>query len=273
MTDAEWLACDDPEAMLGVFSDRPEFSLWGLVGFPGRRREPSPQPAQRLLALAATAFCRLLRPFARDDLRPVLDWIESPDAVPRPYWFLRGIPTRSYRGPSDQYAGWAVEQAVSFLDSGVAEKRYAPLDEELLFSWSPPPARRSGAEALRLIANNARRAVEEHAGPDGAAEAGQAAARWQARVLRCVLSNPFRPPPPLAPSLLDWEGGLLRQLALACCEHGSLPWGHLDAARLAVLSDALEESGCTDTDLLAHLRSAGPHVRGCRAVDLVLGKS
>jgi hypothetical protein len=41
---------------------------------------------------------------------------------------------------------------------------------------------------------------------------------------------------------------------------------------LPVLADALEDAGCTDVDLLAHLRSPGPHVRGCWAVDLLLGK-
>jgi hypothetical protein len=46
--------------------------------------------------------------------------------------------------------------------------------------------------------------------------------------------------------------------------------GHLDNARLAVLSDALEEAGCDDA-ILSHLRSPGPHVRGCWAVDLCLG--
>ena len=43
--------------------------------------------------------------------------------------------------------------------------------------------------------------------------------------------------------------------------------------RLPLLADALEDAGCTDADLLGHLRSPGPHVRGCWAVDLVLGKS
>jgi hypothetical protein len=43
--------------------------------------------------------------------------------------------------------------------------------------------------------------------------------------------------------------------------------------RLPLLADALEDAGCTDTDLLGHLRGPGPHVRGCWAVDLVLGKS
>ncbi|HZY89356.1 MAG TPA: hypothetical protein VFE78_31325 [Gemmataceae bacterium] len=41
---------------------------------------------------------------------------------------------------------------------------------------------------------------------------------------------------------------------------------------LPVLADALEDAGCTDADILGHLRGPGPHVRGCWAVDLVLGK-
>jgi len=42
--------------------------------------------------------------------------------------------------------------------------------------------------------------------------------------------------------------------------------------RLPVLADALEEAGCHDAGILSHCRSEGPHVRGCWAVDLVLGK-
>ena len=52
----------------------------------------------------------------------------------------------------------------------------------------------------------------------------------------------------------------------------SLPAGTLDPARLAVLADALEDAGCTDAGLLGHLRGPGPHVRGCWAVDLLIGK-
>jgi hypothetical protein len=40
--------------------------------------------------------------------------------------------------------------------------------------------------------------------------------------------------------------------------------------RLPLLADALEDAGCTDAELLGHLRSPGPHVRGCWAADLVL---
>ncbi|MBY0233116.1 MAG: hypothetical protein K2W96_27855 [Gemmataceae bacterium] len=49
-------------------------------------------------------------------------------------------------------------------------------------------------------------------------------------------------------------------------------YGEKDWAVLPVLADALEDDGWPDTDLLAHLRSPGHHVRGCWALDLVLGK-
>ena len=42
--------------------------------------------------------------------------------------------------------------------------------------------------------------------------------------------------------------------------------------RLPVLADALEEAGCTNAEILAHCREPGPHVRGCWALDLLLGK-
>jgi hypothetical protein len=46
-----------------------------------------------------------------------------------------------------------------------------------------------------------------------------------------------------------------------------------DFAALPILADALEDAGCTDPDILNHCRQPGPHVRGCWAVDLLLGKS
>jgi hypothetical protein len=42
--------------------------------------------------------------------------------------------------------------------------------------------------------------------------------------------------------------------------------------RLPNLADALERAGCTNTDILAHCRSEGPHVRGCWVLDLLLDK-
>ncbi|HEX4606653.1 MAG TPA: hypothetical protein VH092_00450 [Urbifossiella sp.] len=42
---------------------------------------------------------------------------------------------------------------------------------------------------------------------------------------------------------------------------------------MSVLADALEDAGRAGADILTHCRSGGPHVRGGRAVDLLLGKS
>ena len=95
----------------------------------------------------------------------------------------------------------------------------------------------------------------------------------QAHLLRCVFGRlPARPLLALAHPLLDWHGGAVPKLAQAIYEERSLPSGHLDPARLVVLADMLEEASCNDADLLSHLRGPGPHVRGCWAVDLVLGR-
>jgi hypothetical protein len=92
------------------------------------------------------------------------------------------------------------------------------------------------------------------------------------RLAREVFGNPFRPLPPLAPSVLQGNGGTVERLAEAAYDQRELPAGHIDPARLTVLADALEDAGCTDPDLLGHLRGPGPHVRGCWALDLLLGK-
>jgi hypothetical protein len=42
--------------------------------------------------------------------------------------------------------------------------------------------------------------------------------------------------------------------------------------RLPILADALQDAGCENADILTHLRGDGPHVRGCWALDLILGK-
>jgi hypothetical protein len=66
---------------------------------------------------------------------------------------------------------------------------------------------------------------------------------------------------------------LVTKLAQAAYDDRHLPAGTLDNGRFSVLADALEDAGCTEEAVLSHLRSDGPHVRGCWAVDLLLGKS
>jgi hypothetical protein len=82
--------------------------------------------------------------------------------------------------------------------------------------------------------------------------------------------HPFRPP-----ALLDasWLTPAVLSLATASYEDRILPSGELLPERLAALARALEAAGCQDAELLGHLRSPTPHVRGCHALDVVLGKA
>jgi hypothetical protein len=75
------------------------------------------------------------------------------------------------------------------------------------------------------------------------------------------------------PTWLAWNDRVVVRLAQAAYEQRIMPEGTLDNGLLAILADALEEAGCTDTDILGHLRGPGPHVRCCWSVDLCLGKS
>jgi hypothetical protein len=114
-------------------------------------------------------------------------------------------------------------------------------------------------------AYDAAEAVARHAGQRKARPAEEKA---QAALLRCVIGNPFRPVPISSSS----QSPQVVALAQAAYDERELPAGTLDTTRLAVLADALEEAGCTNADILSHLRGPGPHVRGCWAVDLILGK-
>ena len=91
--------------------------------------------------------------------------------------------------------------------------------------------------------------------------------RAQAELARDRFGNPFCPMPPLRAA----AAGAVVQLARAAYDERLLPEGHLDPARLAVLADALEEAGAQQ-EVLEHLRGPGPHVRGCHAVDTILGR-
>jgi len=86
----------------------------------------------------------------------------------------------------------------------------------------------------------------------------------QARVLRDLFGNPFRPVT-VNPAWLRWNEGILRRLAESIYHERAFD-------RLPVLADALEDAGCDDADILSHCRGPGPHVRGCWALDLLLGK-
>jgi hypothetical protein len=83
-----------------------------------------------------------------------------------------------------------------------------------------------------------------------------------ASLLRDIFGNPFRPTA-LDPS---WRTSAVTALA-------SQMYESRDFANMPILADALEDAGCDNADIIAHCHGAGPHVRGCWVVDLVLGKA
>jgi hypothetical protein len=93
----------------------------------------------------------------------------------------------------------------------------------------------------------------------------QAELRAHAELARDLFGNPFRPQAAADPAWLEWDGGAVRRLAQAVYDERAFD-------DLPVLADALEEAGCEEGDLLAHLRGPGPHVLGCWALDLLLAK-
>jgi hypothetical protein len=91
-------------------------------------------------------------------------------------------------------------------------------------------------------------------------------------LIRDIFGNPCRTFT-VEPAWLTWQGGVATRLAAAAYQERHLPTGLVDTLRVAVLADALEEAGCTNADMLGHLRGPGTHVLGCWVVDALLGKN
>jgi hypothetical protein len=119
--------------------------------------------------------------------------------------------------------------------------------------WNPRAAGRGAFTAAWTAAEAAWR---------GAGESGpETEARRQLPLLRDIFENPYRP------GWVDpsWQTAQVVTVAEAIYRERAFD-------RLPLLADMAEEAGCTDADLLGHLRGPGPHVRGCVPLDLLLGK-
>jgi hypothetical protein len=142
------------------------------------------------------------------------------------------------------------------------------------FAWAASVA--CAADDALEAARNARESLRQQAvreaayevppGQDEAEADAEASAyenQAQCELLREVFGNPFRPVS-VDPAWLGWGNGSVAHLAHLIYENGQY-------ADLPYLADALEDAGCTEEGLLRHLREDGGHVRGCWALDAVLG--
>jgi hypothetical protein len=68
------------------------------------------------------------------------------------------------------------------------------------------------------------------------------------------------------PAWLVWNDGTIVKLAASIYEGRAFE-------RMPILADALEEAGCTNSEILGHCRGPGPHARGCWALDALLDQA
>jgi hypothetical protein len=225
MTEAWWLACDDPAPMLYFLTD-------------------SGKASNRKLRLLVGACCRQF-----------WDWL------------------------GDDRLRQAIRAAERFADGLVSE---ADLDksrtviEKLGRKVTGCRGRTAVLLALTTSAGRAGTVYGSLRGemfrlPSCIRKLQERAGRSEATPIKPLrdIFNPFRP------VKVDpvWRTPDVLALASTAYWEGAFPSGELDAQRLPILADALEEAGCAEGSILAHLRSPGPHVRGCWALDLILGKS
>ena len=239
MTEAEWLACGEPQRMLEFLQER------------GRLTE-------RRLRLFACACCRRVIPSFHD--RRLTEAVEVAERL------ADGMAAAGEReeaarallyvpGLLDDVRRIGVEDRAGHVRHHAACAAMRALDAA---HW---------ATNVKVAARYAAAIRYWEAEADGEEAALRAEQAVQAGLIRCVFASPFHN------SVSPAHSPMTSSLAVGACAARGLPSGHLDNARLAVLSDALEDAGCSDAAILSHLRSPAPHVRGCWALDLILGKS
>ena len=289
MTEAEWLASTDPEAMLDFLRVGWADDLSAPVPYPG----VTGRSLDRKLRLFACASARLVWPRLTDE--------------------------RSRR---------AVEVAERYADGGATAREVTEAGLDTLTGACLPYATEAAAYAGRrcreiLGSSPAAQAAllcdlvgsPWRPAPDVRAFGGLLRVDWLTLTVLALARAAYETGRPCG--RCRGTGGILFRGAdqpgpCPVC-HGQGSDGLLDPVRLAILADALEEAGCpTDEQcpacpglgygvqpewtqeiplywcgqcdqrtrcisnpLLAHLRSeglAGPHARGCWALDLILGK-
>jgi hypothetical protein len=243
MTESEWLHATDPHPMLGLLTGRASERKLRLLHCACCRRVWDALPDERSRQAVA-----VVERYA--DGQADLPTLRAAALVATLAWMQE---EKGFGAPGATAALWRLEDDYGPADDIECLAMVICVVQQLAFETG-------------WVCSDGVRTRDPHA-----AERDERAV--QARLLRDIFGPlAFRPLPAVSPDWLVWNEGLVRRLAEAAYEERCLPAGTLDPARLAVLADALEDAGCTDAELLAHLRGPGPHVRGCWAVDLLMGR-
>lgn len=215
-----------------------------------------------------------------DDLRPMLTYLEKKGSDRKMRLFICACCRMIWEALPDGICLTSVETGEAFADGMVDDAERIRVFEAV------------GEEAERI--HEEEDSPREHAAPEAAAYAtckhGHAAAlAWSAALmaasaadnhglydqggssaqLQCLRDIVLFPDGKKI-SMHSQPSQTIIALARAAYEDQNLPTGFLEPANLAVLADALEDAGLSN-ELVAHLRSPGPHFRGCWAIDFCLG--
>jgi hypothetical protein len=233
MTEQEWLACIDPGPMLEFLKGKATDRKWRLF---------------------ACACCRRVWHLLSDE--------RSRRAVDVAERYAEGK-----AGTRDQEAACAAAAgAVDAVRAAYADVYEASRHQRYHAGLAALYAIQAAYPAVLYAAAHATEAALPHGGAADAEPAARGVAEAaQCQVLRDMFGLlPFRPVT-IAPDVLAWNDGTVGRIADGIYEERAFD-------RLPILADALLDAGCDDEELLAHCRSAGPHVQGCWAVDLILAR-
>jgi hypothetical protein len=249
MTEAEWLACTDPTPMLEFLRDR---------------------GAERKLRLFAVACCRRIQyPLADERCRNAVDVNEryadgqaGEGALLQAHADAKAVAEcveNAYRREGGDVIGVNAAAAVS-LGICIFETEQWRYPDEIRDPYRGEHACTAAKNAAKYSAAAFADVKKEAWGVRRRAEMA-----IQSAIIRCITGSIFAPAPPIGRDWFAWGGGTVPKLAQSIYAERAFD-------RLPVLADALEDAGCTDHAILTHCRGPGPHVRGCWAVDLLLGR-
>jgi hypothetical protein len=242
MTESEWETCADPQQMLMSLVDISERKLCLLCSCATRR-----------------LWCLLESSHLREAVESLEKYADA--AIDEASFRAAASETHPLRCYLDELYSHKVREdrwfAAYAINRFMMWGRDAP-SASFCLDFLARAARRASRDTLRMAED-----------PFGPCEMERAA---QADLMRDLFADQFRPVI-LSATWLTWNDATVIRLAQVAYDNRILPAGTLDNARLAVLADALEESGCGDERMLEHIRAGGEHYRGCYVVDALLGKN
>jgi hypothetical protein len=240
MTEAEWLACVNPEKMLEFLEEHCD-------------SVESDDRVGRKLRLFAVGCCRHVGYLLTNPSHHALEVTER---------YVDGFVTQDERVKAADAAGKATNEYEGVDDCRyqAATAAYRTLDDIVGNFTDVTEAVDYAACAVACPAS----LTPDRNDYDSRRydEAKRAEQSHQASLLRDVFGNPFRP----VTSLPEWRTSTVLALARQM-------YDTRDFSAMPILADALQDAGCDNDDVLNHCRGPGPHVRGCHVIDACLLKS